>query len=311
MAGNSNKNNHKLKICIIGPGVVGQAQGKVFALHGYKTVFLGGNQEKTERLRRQGYTAFGRDELFDGTYNFDISMLTVPTPTINGRINLSALESASADLGKRLAKAKKRYHLVVVKSTVPPGTTEDLVIKTIKKYSGWKLGRDFGVCMNPEYLREATAYEDALKPWVILIGEYDKMSGDILASVYSKFECPIFRCLIKEAEMQKYIHNLFNAAKITFFNEMREIGKQVNVDVEKIFKVTALSAEGMWNPNYGIRDFGPFDGSCLPKDTQAFLEWTKNNGLDADLLEALINVNNAILRKNGLTEHAVEIGTRL
>lgn len=307
----SNKRNHKLRICVIGPGVVGQAQGKVFALHGYETTFLGGNQEKTEKLRKEGYRAFLRDELFDGSYNFDISMLTVPTPTLNGRIKLDAMQSASADLGKRLAKTKKKYHLIVVKSTVPPGTTEDLVIKTVEENSGWKVGRDFGVCMNPEYLREKTSYEDALKPWVILFGEYDKRSGDILALVYSKFECPVFRCSIKEAEMQKYIHNLFNAAKITFFNEMREIAKQINVDADKIFKVTALSAEGLWSPKYGIRDLGHFDGSCLPKDTSAFLEWAKARSFDVSLLETIIDVNNSILRKNGHKEHSVEIGVQL
>ena len=312
MARNSNNKNHKLKICIIGPGVVGHAQANVLAVHGCKPTFLGGNQEKTQKLRSEGYAAFLKEDLFDGSYDFDISMLTVPTPTVNGKINLEILESASVDLGKRLkARGKKKYHLIVVKSTVPPGTTKDLVAKTVEKHSGLKVGRDFGVCMNPEYLREATAYEDALKPWVILIGEHDKKSGDLLASVYSKFKCQIFRCTLKEAEMQKYVHNLYNAAKITFINEMREIGKQIGADTEKMFRVVALSSEGMWNPKYGIWDFGPFDGSCLPKDTQAFLEWSQKKGLSADLLEAIINVNNVILHKNGFKEYALEIGSRL
>ncbi len=289
----------KQSICIIGPGVVGQATGKVFAAKGYKTAFLGGNISKIEKLRDEGYTAYQQTDLMDGGYDFDISILTVPTPTRNGKINLEAMELASIDLGKRLAKTE-RYHLVVVKSTVPPGTTENLVIKTVEKYSGRKVGRDFGACMNPEYLREETAYDDTLNPWIILIGEYDKKSGDLLNSVYKgKFDCPIFRCELREAEMQKYVHNLFNAAKISYYNEMRDIANHINVDADKIFKYTAISSEGMWNPNYGIRNRGPFKGKCLPKDTQAFLKFAESLGIDASLLRTIINVNKDITQKLG------------
>ena len=210
------------------------------------------------------------------------------------------MEAAAIDLGKRIAKTKK-YHLVVVKSTVVPGTTENLVIKTIEKYSGKKVGRDFGACMNPEYLREKTAYDDTFAPWIILIGEYDKKSGDLLNSVYEgKFNCSIFRCEIREAEMQKYVHNLFNAAKITFYNEMRKIAGQIDVDADKIFKYAAISCEGMWNPKYGIANLGPFDGSCLPKDTEAFLDWAQSNGFDASLLRSVVNVNDTLARKSGV-----------
>lgn len=292
-------------ICIIGPGIVGQATGKVLVKHGFETAFLGGNLEKTEKLRKEGYTAYSREELFDEDYDFDISMLTVPTPTINGAINLDPITSASIDLGKRLKFSKKDYHLVVVKSTVPPGTSENIVAKMVEKYSGRKLGNGFGLCMNPEYLREKTAYEDSLHPWVILIGEYDESSGNMLEEVYKKFACPVFRCAIKEAEFQKYVHNLFNSTKITFFNEMREIGKEIRLDTKKIFETTVLSAEGMWNPKYGIRDFGPFSGSCLPKDTQAFLQWVDQNGFDAHLLRAIINVNGTLNQKNGLAKKEI------
>ncbi len=297
----------KPKICIIGPGIVGQATGKVFAAKGYKVAFLGGNISKIYKLREEGYVAYVRDDLMSGGYDFDISILCVPTPTKNGGIDLSAMEAAAIDLGKRLSKTKK-YHLVVVKSTIVPGTTENLVIKTIEKYSGKKVGRDFGACMNPEYLREKTAYDDTLNPWIILFGEYDKKSGDLLNSVYEgKFNCPIFRCEIREAEMQKYVHNLFNAAKITFYNEMRKIAEQINIDGDKIFKYTAVSCEGMWNPKYGIQNLGPFDGSCLPKDTEAFLEWAQTQGLDASLLKTIIYINNNIVQKDVVAKFESEI----
>lgn len=299
MVENSKPNRKKPAICIIGPGVVGQAQGKIFVEHGFKTAFLGGNQEKTSKLVQDGYVAHSRTDLFNGSYNFDISMLTVPTPTINGKVDLEPLESASIDLGKRLSLNSKKYHLVVVKSTVPPGTTEKLVIPAVAQYSKLTVGQDFGVCMNPEYLRQESALEDARKPWLILIGEYDKKSGDLLSSVYQKFDCAIVRCSLKEAEMQKYVHNLFNAVKITFFNEIRRIGKQIGIDTEKLFQITAASAEGMWNPKYGIRDLGPFEGSCLPKDTQAFLAWAQENDFEAQFIETVVKVNDALLKTNG------------
>lgn len=297
---------NKPTICIIGPGVVGQATGKVFAAKGYDVSFLGGNIEKIKKLRKEGYEAFEKEDLMDGGYDFDISMLTVPTPTKDGKISLEAMESAATDLGKRLAHTKK-YHLVVVKSTVPPGTTENLVIPLVEKYSGKKVGVDFGACMNPEYLREETAYDDTLNSWIILIGEYDKRSGDLLESVYKdKFVCPQYRCKLVEAEMQKYVHNLFNAAKISFYNEMRQIAGKIDVDADKIFKYTAISCEGMWNPKYGIKNKGPFNGSCLPKDTQAFYHWATTRGYDASLLRMIIDFNNKLVVASGLHEFAFE-----
>jgi len=296
----------KPSICIIGPGVVGQATGKVFLEKGIKVGFLGRTKEKVENLRKEGYNSFTKDELLDGNYDFDITMFTVPTPTVKGKIDLSVLIQASADLGKRL-KYFKKYHLVVVKSTVPPGTTEDLVIKTIEEYSGKKIGKDFGACMNPEYLREETAYSDTLNPWIILIGEYDKKSGDLLNLLYEgKFNCPIYRCEIREAEMQKYIHNLFNAAKITYYNEMRQIANHIGVNADKIFKYTAISCEGVWNPKYGSRDMGPFQGSCLPKDTQAFFHWAQARGFDSSLLKTVIDVNNNLVNGLGFHEFSFE-----
>lgn len=308
------KQNGRLKkptICIIGPGIVGQATGKVFVKLDFKTAFLGGNEEKTKALKNEGFIAFRRDELFDGFYNFDISFFTVPTPTENGKINLNYLKSASIDLGKRLSKAEKKYHLVVVKSTVPPGTTENIVIPLIEKYSGWKAGKDFGATMNPEYLREKSSFEDSLNPWVVLIGELDTKSGDLLASVYAKFTCPIVRSTIQEAEMQKYMHNLYNATKISFFNEMRTIGKKLGMNTEKIFQLTALSAEGIWNPQYGTKDFGPFSGSCLPKDTKAFSQWAERNGFKTRLLDAVIDVNNELLSSDEIEANHLMVGAQL
>lgn len=294
--------NKKPKICVIGPGIVGSATGKAFIAKGLDVSFLGVDREKIEEFKKNGYKAYVHEDFYNGNYDFDISIFTVPTPTINGKIDLSYLYNASLDLGKRLAH-RDNYHLVVVKSTVVPGTSENLVAKTLEKYSEKKLGKDFGLCMNPEYLREETAYQDTIEPWIIVIGEYDKKSGDILNDVYLKFDAPVYRTSIKEAEIQKYVHNLFNATKITFFNEIREIGHKLGLDMERIFKLTAISSEGMWNPKYGIRNKGPFSGSCLPKDTQAFLSWTIENGFSAELLKTTIDVNESLKDRIKIHRH--------
>ncbi len=297
---------NKPKVCIVGPGVVGQATGKALIAHGVDVTFIGRSKEKIEKLQKDGFKAFQKDEIVNGSYDFDITMFTVPTPTIDGKISLAVMDSASIDLGKRL-KNHKGYHVVVVKSTVPPGTTENLVIKNIEKYSGKKVGKDFGACMNPEYLREETSYEDTLNAWMILIGEYDKRSGDMLNEIYKGFKCPIYRSSIQEAEMQKYIHNLFNAAKISYFNEMREIAKAIGADADKVFKLAAISTEGMWNPKYGIRNMGPFSGSCLPKDTQAFLDWAQQRGFNPKLLRTVIEVNDDLMEKMGIEKQKLAV----
>jgi len=275
-----------IKIAIIGSGVVGQATGKGFVSKGFDITFVDVNPTIIENLKKDGYNAYLATDTIPET---DISIFTVPTPTIDDQISLEYLKTATRDLGKRIAKMKK-YHLAVVRSTVPPGTTEN-IITILEEYSGKKAGKDFGVCMNPEYLREVSSVSDFANPWIVVIGELDKKSGDLLEKVYSTFDCPINRIPLKDAEMQKYVHNLYNASKITFFNEMRRIAQHIGVNADTIFELTVKSCEGIWNPSYGTRDFGPFGGACLPKDTQAFLAWAKENGLQADLLESTISVN--------------------
>ena len=294
-----------MRLSVIGPGVVGYSLGKVLAKKGFDVTFFGGGEETQKKVKKDGYKIFPKDAQMDGDYDYDVTFLTVPTPTKNEKIDLSAMESAAKNMGMRLKKMKK-YHLVVVKSTVPPGTTESLVKNTLEKISGKKAGKDFGLCMNPEYLREISAYEDTLKPWIILIGEIDKKSGDILRKVYADFKCPIFRCSPREAEMQKYVHNLYNAVKIAFFNEMRTIGKENKMNINMVFKLTALSAESMWNPEYGIKDMGPYSGSCLPKDTKAFAEWAKKKDHDVHVLQAAMKANDKLLKTNGYAHLAKE-----
>ena len=275
-------------VLIVGSGVVGHATGRV--------LFTDANPVVVSELRQEGYEAFGIQEL--AKPDADIFMLSVPTYVSQCENNgVEAIEIASTSVGKWLSKTSE-YCLVVVRSTVLPGTTEEIIIPILEKNSGRIAGHDFGICVNPEYLRERNAGEDAANPWIVVIGELDKKSGDLLQEIYHWVDCPIYRTPIQEAEMQKFVHNIFNANKISFFNEIRAVCQRVGLDSEQIFPLVAQSAEGLWNPLYGTVDLGPFSGSCLPKDTVAFLAWAKEQGIATPLVSTTLKVNEVFAKVN-------------
>ena len=286
------------KILIVGSGVVGLASGLGLLSKGFDVEFIDTNTSRLKQLKKRRLAAFTPNRIKRSLVDCQIIFISVPTPTKEGEIYLDFVKQAAIDVGEHL-RLNSGYHTIVVRSTVVPGTTEDVIIPILERVSGKKVGKDFGVCMNPEYLREKSAEEDFKNPWVIVIGEYDKKSGDQLYEIYKKFNTPIHRITIKEAEIQKYIHNLFNATKISFFNEFRQICKQLGLNSNSVFELVAKSAEGILNPKYGIKDLGHFDGSCLPKDTQAYLSWAQDQGFSIPLLEATIKMNKELQKHDG------------
>jgi len=280
----------KRNILIIGSGVVGQATGKGFHSKGHRVVFHDVNPSVLSRLSEKGYETCDDYDLRE----FDVSMLCVSTPTRDDKIVLDHLHSALNKLGTRLADTS-RYHLVVVRCTLLPGTAEERVIPMLEYYSGKRAGLDFGVCVNPEFLREATAEDDFVHPWLIVIGAYDQRSGKELEALYQPFEAEIAVTKIKVAEMMKYVHNLFNATKISFFNELHEVCQKLDIDSEAVNSLVVKSAEGIWNPKYGTAGGRPYGGSCLPKDTRAFRSFARKLNLNPmTLLDAVITVNEAM-----------------
>lgn len=297
-----------MKILIVGSGIVGEATGTVLSEHGFDITFADVNAGVVSRLRGKGYKA-SEVRTIDRP-DADIFMISVPTYPLDlckdeataekleqkmsplewCDIGIDFTKSAADTVGRWLAEGN-RYRMVVLRSAVLPGTTEELVIPALERHSGKKAGSDFGVCVNPEYLRERTSVEDIRKPWVTVIGELDKRSGDMLEGLYRWATCPLYRISVKEAEMQKFVHNLVNAAKISFFNEMRLVCERIGVNAEKIIPVVAKSAEALWNAEYGTKNYGPFGGKCLPKDTVAFLAWAKKGGMETRLMEAVLEIN--------------------
>ena len=287
-------------IAIIGSGVIGKATGFGLIKAGYNVTFVDIKDDVINDLNKKGYKAVLPKDLDINQIN--AAFLTVLTPTVNGEIVLDYLKKALENLGRKL-KEKNDYCLIVGRSTMPPGTTEELIIPMLEKRSGKKFKKDFGVCMNPEYLRERSSDLDFKNPWVIVIGSNDNKSYNELEKIYNNYDCPVFRLSFKEAEMQKYVHNLFNAAKISFFNEMRLIGDKIGFDgqsMDKIYDITAVSCEGIWNKHYGLKNYGAYGGSCLPKDTQAFSTFARNSfNFKTKLLDKVMEVNDDYKREKG------------
>ncbi len=312
-----------MKVGIVGAGFVGLTIGAVFAEKGIEVTLIDVDERKIEKINN-GIPPFfekgleerlkdGKDKkLIHATKDYselkdaEIIFITVGTPSKeDGSIDLRYIESASRELSKIL-KESKEYKLVVVKSTVVPTTTEEKIIPILTE-SGKKIGEDFGVCMNPEFLREGTAVFDFLNQDRIVIGEYDKKSGDVLENFYSTYfpGSPIIRTDLKTAEMIKYTANSFLATKISFINEIGNICKKLGIDVYKV--VDGIKYDKRIGPYFLNAGIG-FGGSCFPKDVSALINFSENIGYEPNILKSVINLNNEQpLRVVEILENKMEI----
>lgn len=279
-------------IVIVGAGVVGQATGKGFAKKGHQITFVDIDTAKIKQLQQQGLRAMTMDAV---TWSkVDIVMLTVSTPTVDKSIVLDYIKQATHGIGVGLAETSK-FVSVVVRSTVPPTTTEQVIRPILERATGKMCGVDFGLAMNPEFLRQRTSENDFDRPWITVLGVLDQMTMQVLYDLYMPFGGLIVHCTPTEAEMIKYVNNVYNAVKISYFNEVHQICEQLGVDSSVVGSIVARSAESMWNPLYGTRGGAPYGGACLPKDTEAFLEFCHAQGLRHEMLEATIAVNDKLL----------------
>jgi UDPglucose 6-dehydrogenase len=281
--------NDRFRVLTVGAGVVGHAEGIALREHGHTVAFTDVDEAVLSERRTEGFETMPMAGLeLDGV---DVVLVSVSTPTSAGEIDLRSLEAAVATIGGALGRASSsepgRYRVVIVRSTVPPGTTEDILIPLLEAEAGLQAGLDLGVCVCPEFLRQRMAVSDSTAPRLVVIGQLDDRSGDVAERMNAGFGCPMYRVPIREAEFQKYAHNLCNASKIALFNELRRVATVVGVDAERVFALVAQSSEAMWNPEYGTLDLGPFAGACLPKDLEAFLTWAEQHGLDLPLLSAV------------------------
>ena len=226
----------------------------------------------------------------------ELSLLCVGTPSKpNGDLDLTYMEAVCREIGAAL-RDKASRHTVVVRSTVLPGTLNNLVVPTLERASGKKAGIDFGVAVNPEFLRESTAIQDYDFPAMTVIGELDSASGDLLEALYQGLEAPVIRKSVEVAELIKYTCNVWHATKVSFANEIGNIAKASGVDGREVMDVVCQDHK-LNLSRYYLRPGFAFGGSCLPKDVRALTYRAGQLDVAHPLLASLMDSNRNQVRQ--------------
>jgi UDPglucose 6-dehydrogenase len=302
----------KPNISVLGIGYVGLCTAVGFASKGYNVIASTHDAEKAAKINN-GIPPFhepnlqklleetiqnGRltcliNQTEKAVLETDLTFNAVGTPSRpDGSIDLQFIETSTRDIGQALCQ-KNTYHVVVIKSTVVPGITQDIVKPILEKESKKKCGLDFGLCMNPEFLRQGSAFEDTLHADRVVIGEYDKKSGDTLENLYKDFydknTPPIIRTTLSTAELIKYASNALLATKISFINTIANLCEKIpGADVKTVAQAMGLDKRiGPLFLNAGLG----YGGSCFPKDVKALIAQAKNLGYHLTLLEEVENIN--------------------
>lgn len=293
-----------MQISIIGTGYVGLVTGACLAEMGHKLIFLDTNTAALERIKigqapffEPGLEELLRKHLSEITVtadyptaieNSDVTFICVGTPSHeDGSIDLNSVISASRAVGQAL-KRKSRYYTVLVKSTVLPGTTEQIIAPCIEKMAGKSSDYDFGIGMNPEFLREGAAVDDFFHPDRIVFGVRDGRTKEVLEEIYRPVECQKITTAIKVAEMIKYTSNAFLATKISFANEIGNLCKKMGINSYEVFH--GVGMDKRINPHFFRSGIG-FGGSCFPKDVRALISFARSQGLDPNILETVLKTN--------------------
>lgn len=310
-----------MNISIIGTGYVGLVTGTCLAEKGHRVICVDVDEAKVnminrgvppiyergleELLRRNiGTRLTATSDLPGAIHATDVSLIAVGTPFDGSAIDLKYIRAAAQQIGTVLHD-KPAYHLVVVKSTVVPGTTDGVVLPALEEASGKRAGVDFGVGMNPEFLREGEAVDDFMAPDRIVLGGIDERSIEILARIYAGFEdVTKVRTSTKTAEMIKYAANSLLATLISFSNEIGNLCTTIGgvdvvdvmrgVHLDKRLSPIMLTGERVTPAITTYLEAGcGFGGSCFPKDVKALIAYGRNAGLAMGLLDAVIEVNEA------------------
>ena len=297
-----------MRVSIFGLGYVGTVSAGCLAKEGHEIVGVDPvatkvkliNDGKSPIIERDideiiaGAVKAGRlratDDTVEAIRDTEISFVCVGTPSqINGNLDLTHVRHVCEQIGRAL-KCKSTRHTIVIRSTILPGTMRRVVIPVLEEVSGKKAGADFGVCNNPEFLREGTAVMDFNSPSKTVIGELDRASGDMLGALYAKLDAPLIRTDIETAEMVKYIDNSWHALKIGFANEIGNLCKTLCVDSHKAMEIFCQDKKLNISPAYLKPGFA-FGGSCLPKDLRALAYSAKLHDLELPILNSILPSN--------------------
>ena len=305
-----------MKISVLGLGYVGAVSAACLAKEGHEVVGVDPQQAKVDLINhaRSPIIEKSLGEIIaeqvssgrlrattDVSYavrRTDLSLICVGTPSLgNGHIDLQYVRRVCEQIGEGLRD--HRGHTVVVRSTLLPGSMKNVVIPTLESSSGLRAGLDFGLAINPEFLREGTAVHDYFHPPKTVIGEIDKGSGDVVAKLYGHMPCPMIRTDCETAEMVKYADNAWHALKVAFANEIGNVCKALGIDSHRLMDIFCQDTK-LNLSSYYLKPGFAFGGSCLPKDVRAL-------AYKARLLDVNVPVINAILPSN---QEQVERGIR-
>ncbi len=297
-----------MKISIFGLGYVGAVSAGLLAKDGHSVIGVDPYKPKVD-LINAGQTPVIEKDIGDiiaaavrttrlratsdahaAVADSEISLICVGTPSqSNGSLDLKYVRAVCEEIGDAL-KARDSYHVVVARSTMLPGSMRTTVIPTLEQYSGKRAGVDFGVCNNPEFLREGTAVYDYYNPPKTVIGETDTQAGDLLASLYEDLDAPLVRTNIETAEMVKYTDNVWHAVKVGFANEIGNISKALDIDGHEVMDIFCKDTKLNLSSYYMKPGFA-FGGSCLPKDVRALTHKARSLDIDTPLLSAIMPTN--------------------
>ncbi|HEX9395342.1 MAG TPA: nucleotide sugar dehydrogenase [Burkholderiales bacterium] len=314
-----------MKITILGLGYVGTVTAACLAREGHEVTGVDVEPAKVDAINAGEAPVIERDlapmiraqvvagrlratsDAIAAILRSDLFLVCVGTPgRANGDIDLGYVRRVSEQIGAAL-----RYHpgapVVVFRSTLVPGTMRNLVIPTLERRSGRRAGVDFGVCLNPEFLREGSAVHDFFHPPKTVIGEFNRASGDLLASLFSNLAAPLARIDIDTAEMVKYADNAWHALKVGFANEIGALCKALDVDSHRVMELFCRDTKLNLSPAY-LRPGFAFGGSCLPKDLRALLYKAKTLDVALPILGAVLPSNERQLERG--VQAVIDQGSR-
>jgi GDP-mannose 6-dehydrogenase len=304
-----------VRVAVFGLGYVGSVSAAALASLGHEVVGVDSNTKKVELIaggespvlesglgaRIAEAVASGAlratDDAEEAVTETDLSLICVGTPSApNGSLATAALERVTASIGHALRHRTDGRYVVVVRSTVLPGTAEGVVLPLLEQASGGRAGDDFGLATNPEFLREGTSLSDFFDPPKTVIGELDRASGDLVADLYREVPGPVFRVPLRVAEMVKYADNAFHALKIGFANEIGAVCEAFDLDAQEVMRIFRADTKLNISPAYLTPGFA-FGGSCLPKDLRALLHAARRADVDVPILEHVLPSNERHLRR--------------
>jgi GDP-mannose 6-dehydrogenase len=303
-----------MKISIFGIGYVGCVSAACFAHAGHDVIGVDVNPTKVDIIN-SGKSPIVEPQMNELIHDVvksgklraitdsreavqasDISLVCVGTPSKpNGSLDLGHVARVCEEIGAALA-TKDTHHTIVIRSTMLPGSIESVAQPALEKTSRKKAGKDFGLCVNPEFLREGTSVKDFYAPPFTLIGADDEETAQIVSGLYSNIDAPIFNTTIKTAEMVKYVCNCFHALKVSFANEIGNICKALELDSHEVMKVFCADTKLNLSPYYLKPGFA-FGGSCLPKDLRAVSYKAKELDVEVPLLSAITATNKLQVEK--------------